>query len=823
MASRKVFGRMVRQYGLLSAAAIAAALQVQSATADTFTWSHTTNTAWNTSAADWTNTSGATAWVNNQAAPHTAVFGAAGSGGTPRAITLGGYNTYYVGGITFLNSGWNILGGNSQTWFAGASNGAPIVITNAIDTTNSIGNNAVLSDDIFSATQLPSGEPISTSVTFTGAGTINLGGNSTYTGLTTIGGTITVKLANATGGAAGRIGVVGGLDFTGAGTFDMNTSSAIIGALKGVAGSTIINTHTSSNVAMLTINGVGDVAFHGVIKDSNTGGASNTGKLALTLTGGLTETFTAAQGYSGATAVGGTTTTGIGRSNAATLILDFSKSYSPETDMLYSKGLTSTSTLTLAGNGSLTLKGKDETNNSQDFTSVAFSSGFATITLQAGANDGTDGTMALNMGTFSRATGGTAKFVADMDSTITTTTTSVLNGVLTGGTGSAIAFATFGTTDWASRLTDAGVQSIGALASYDDDDFAATKNVNVTPSVTPQSGITANTLRFNSNATLPLSGVNTVNTGGILVTSNTTNVTIEGGTLRPGSSGNELSFFNYGALLALDTVLANNGTSHVTFSGSPTSTTLIQQPATYTGTTTINNTIVSLDNDVMEEKYGSLGSGALTINGGTLELNGRNNQTFGATANNGIITNAGNEKVTLTVAGASTGTNLAHAGKFIGPMDLVWNGGNTSTFAGEFIGIEKFTKDGTGTLTLNGNNTLAISGGIDVLGGTLNIGYGINSTAGAYIGNANIVGDVYIASGATLNIFPVAQSATNKDMAYTNDYALGPVPSGEDEVQRIQLAGTLNINNATLNVKRGIFLGTDAGTMGAINGNATIN
>jgi hypothetical protein len=85
----------------------------------------------------------------------------------------------------------------------------------------------------------------------------------------------------------------------------------------------------------------------------------------------------------------------------------------------------------------------------------------------------------------------------------------------------------------------------------------------------PSASFTVNTLRFNGEDTLYLSGINTISTGGILITDNAFEDNIDGGALRAGA-GQELVLINYGVgpvTLSSQLVDASSGPSGVTYLG----------------------------------------------------------------------------------------------------------------------------------------------------------------------------------------------------------------------------------------------------------------
>src|SRR5271166_6745210 len=213
-------------------------------------------------------------------------------------------------------------------------------------------------------------------------------------------------------------------------------------------------------------------------------------------------------------------------------------------------------------------------------------------------------------------------------------------------------------------------------------------------------------LTMEGPGTLTLTSVNTYTGGtsfnaGILAVDNDRNLgtgplNFNGGTLEALAAGGGINSANALTLNAGGgTFLADAGTSStlngvisgpgsLTMEGPGTLT--LTGVNTYSGGTSFNTGILAVEND------GSLGTGALSFNGGTLE----------ALAAGGGITSA--KAVTLNAGG---GTFLADAG-------------TSSTLSGVISGVGSFTKDGPGTLTLSGNN--AYSGATTVASGILQAG-----------------------------------------------------------------------------------------------------
>jgi autotransporter-associated beta strand protein len=153
-------------------------------------------------------------------------------------------------------------------------------------------------------------------------------------------------------------------------------------------------------------------------------------------------------------------------------------------------------------------------------------------------------TVTLAAGAISHSVGGTADFVlAGNPSSPTsnaTTTTGVTNGLL----GAGPAFATvYGGSTWA---TVSSGQIVG-LTTYGTNAYGSGINTDVTTSASVAS-FTTSSLRFNTNSPsgtfLTLSGTNTLQSGGILVTPSFSGGAINGGTLTAPSSG-ELLVHDY--------------------------------------------------------------------------------------------------------------------------------------------------------------------------------------------------------------------------------------------------------------------------------------
>lgn len=186
------------------------------------------------------------------------------------------------------------------------------------------------------------------------------------------------------------------------------------------------------------------------------------------------------------------------------------------------------SELILAG-GTLEVRGKATQANGQRFKDRIAASATAAglgFRINTGASavkvdaNGAAGVL-VSLGRISlRQAGGTVDFTLPTGTQTTTNGITVgtnpnVNGILGG-------FATVGATDWATTGASGATTPITALATYSSDTWAAGANTTVTTSSTVPAASTTNSLRFHATDanTLTLSGVNTITSGGLLVTNN---------------------------------------------------------------------------------------------------------------------------------------------------------------------------------------------------------------------------------------------------------------------------------------------------------------
>lgn len=526
----------------------------------------------------------------------------------------------------------------------------------------------------------------------TGIWTIGFASNvGTFTGGVTISEGTLRTAASTAGQALGAANLVSLANTAGA-TLDISSLSQTIGSLAG-GGTTGGNVTLGSSTLTTGIDD-NDASYAGVISG----------------TGGLIKSGTGTQTLTGTNAYGGGT-----RVNGGTLKLDFSSGTAPASNII-----SSSSALTLSG-GTLALTGKESTPNAQTFASTTLALGGSSalaLTAHAMANP-----LLLTIGTITRNPGAT------LDLTLPAGTQGTTNGIRTGSVNlsngvfviGGVAFATVDGTTWAGR-TGTGIQNLvpftsaGGSYSAGNINYVSNRNVDVFEGDAPDANFTVNTLRFNGDYALTLTGnSNVVSTGGILVTSAaTTGATMSGGTIRSADTTNALQFINYGSQLTVNSNIADNGATAtiVTFAGP--GTTLLNGTNTYTGATYITGGRVKLGSAA------ALGSAAIVTvadkAGAVLDLNGFD-LSIASLAGGGAQGTSGQ---------ASIGTDGGTVA--LGDRTLTVGDATSPTFGGAITGTGgSLVKVGAGMLTLNGANTF--TGGVTIKAGTLTASGVINNNA----------------------------------------------------------------------------------------------
>ncbi len=646
-------------------------------------------------------------------------------------LTLSGTNTYSGG--TDINGGTLAAGNTSALGTGGlAFDGGALQLTANVSFGGAValnGSGAIAADSgtssSFSGVMSGTG-----GLTKTGDGTLTLSGTNTYSGGTSLNtGTLIASSDSNLGTGAltfdgGALGLGGDLTLAatlnaGGGTIDVATgaSHSFSGKLSGTG--------------KLTKTGAGTLTLSGA--NTYSGGTDiNAGTLAV---GGMSALGTGPLGFNGGAlqltanvSFGGTVALGAGGGSIET---------NTSTNSTFSGVMSGAGSLTKTGAGSLKLSGTNT------YTGGTFiNDGVLKVTSDANLGAAT-GAVTLNGGTletdgtFSSArkvhlTGngklsaynGNATFsgVIDGNGALTANGSLVLTGQNTYKGGTFVTDYSSLTVSSDENLGDAsgdltlGLQSTLQLDSqfstnrkiHLDSNFASWINTGGHDAVLNGTIDGAAILVKDDDGTLTLSGNNTYQGGtainkGTLIVSKDENlgdkagyVDFSGGTLQLGGSG-----FSSGRELRLNAagIIDTNGFNG-TFSGvidngdDPNypgqlikvgaGTLTLSGDSTYTGGTVINGGVVSVGADA------NLGAttGALSFNGGTLQLTGSFENS---------------RAVTLGAGGGTIQTSLFHSNEFSGVIG----------------GAGQLTKTGAGTLVLSGVNTY--TGGTAVNGGVLSV------------------------------------------------------------------------------------------------------
>jgi autotransporter-associated beta strand protein len=597
---------------------------------------------------------------------------------------------------------------HGQTWIGStsdwntASNWSPATVPNSPTAVVSFGfTTGSTAPNITASVQAQSVSFSSGSYTLSSSATPALSGLTTITIAAGVTGVETINLASA---------ATGSLLFASTGPLTIADNSTSAATTLVIGPNTVIGTSGSGGVI---VTGVGNVQIKGSFATSPnavSGGISKSGLGKLILSG------------DGSNLTGGLTL------NSGTLQLDYSTNFASK---LGGGGLTLLGgTFSVSSNTVPTVTqtipgGTTISQNHTDFVGSSTSSGPLTFAL----------------GTISRASGGSLDISITAGSPTFTTTTPNTNGLL----GPGPAFATFsGGSTWAT----APGGTIGGLSSYGTDTYASGVNSDVTTSAAP-GAIATNSLRFNTGApTLTLSGANTLQSGGILVTPSAAGGAITGGDVSVPGPG-ELIVHQYSATpftvasnLVTSAGLTKTGPGTLVLSGTNTGLTgpinVSRGSLTVTNPAAVNSASQINFNDargaVAQTLAVDLGNSATGVISAPIRLSAipgaGNYGTFfstGASAYShvtfsGLISSAPGLTTPLYVADANN-TN---------EIDLT----NANTFTGSvflgigLIGINSDANLGNPSNVLNLQNGSTVSGGLLFLNSRINVARPITISGG---------------------------------------------------------------------------------------------
>jgi len=604
-----------------------------------------------------------------------------------------------------------------------------------------------------------------------GAGTLTLSGANTYGGGTTVeAGTLTAGSDTAFGAATGTLTVNGG-------TADLAGHSMTLAGLEGSGGAVKLGDATSG-ASVLTLNQSADLSYAGVI--------SGTGSLVKNGTGDLM--LSGANRFSGGLTVGGGTVTA--------------------------------GSDTAFGSGVLTVNGgtADLAGHSMTLAGLAGSGGeVKTGTATPGA------TLTLNQAgdtSYAGVVSGTGVLVKQGAGDLTLSGANTFSGGLTvdAGTltaGSATAFGAAsgvltvngGTADLNGQsMTLAGLKGSGGTVDLG----SATLTLDQTIDTAYAGKVTGTGgLKKAGTGKLTLSGANdfrggvTLNNGDLVAGSGTAfgsgplavnagTADLDGHSMTLAAlSGNGGNVKLGAATLTLDqttTTIAHaiiSGTGGITMNGAGTLT--LAGANIFTGPLTVAAGTVKAGNAA------AFGKGLLTVNGGVADLNGN----------------------AMTLAGlAGTGGTVR-----LGAQTLTLDQTATTSYAGAITGSGGLVMDGTGQLTLSGNNSF--SGGLTVREGTVRAG---SATAfGAATGILTVDGGTADLNGNSMTLAGLA-GAGGEVKTGTATLTLQPTTT-VSYAGRISGAGGLTINGTGRQVLSGASTYTgptkvSKGTL-AVNGSIT--
>lgn len=620
-----------------------------------------------------------------------------GASGTA-TINFGGTLTISSGGILTLGT----PGGNAAY---GTANGA-LVFGEAVSsgTKFQLNGSSFTVSGLSTGTVAPGSATVENGASTAATLTVALGAatSNTYAGTLRNGGTGTLALI--VNGAADSV-----LTLSGASTFTGSTSvtsgSLVLASSLALQGSTVTTGGTglvfASSVAghSFTLGGLSGTADLALTDNASgavtliigANGTSQTysgvlsGAGALTKVGAGTQTFSAAQTYTGATTV-----------NGGTLKILFG-SGAPTSNII------DPGSALILGGGTFLQQQSTVGPNTQTLNGVTIRAGSSVVNqVRVGG-----GTMLLTLGSITREAGGTVAFSANGSGTsgLASNGTNTASGII-GGYATYFNFNGGATltnaTDWAT-YSGGKIVSLSAGSYSNTAATTAATNLDLTASVTLNSNAAVGSIRFNNAITTPtltLSGTHTVDSGGILVTSNVAgNATrITGGSLTSGN-GQDIIIIqnNTSAALTVDATLT--GAVGLTKSGG--GQLILGGTNDYTGTTYLNGGVTSISSNA---GLGSVTTGAAVyLNGGSLSV----------TASVALENNGGARR--NVVLGSNGGT-----------LDVA--AGQTLTVSAALSGDGALSKTGAGTLVLSGNS--AQTGTTTVSAGNLQVGSGGSGQTG---------------------------------------------------------------------------------------------
>ena len=574
---------------------------------------------------------------------------------------------------------------------------------------------------------------------------------------------------------------IGNITFTPVSNFDLTVTGGNILTLDVTTGAPVVNVTQSGRT--LTI------------------GSEITGNDGLTKSGPGNLTLTGANTYTGTTTVsGGTLNLGGGTAT----------------------GSLASSSLVLNG---ATFNFSRTGTNTQSFTSTTIGQGASTFTAVS--------TNTIQLGTLSNSNGGTMNLPSGAGTYQTTTANT--NGMIAGWltfNNQNFAFNNAGTITGGATYT-ATTAGMTAAAALD-------KNLDVAGSHTMGAAINANSVRFAGVAarTLTLTGVNTLQSGGVLVSSAVANnlSTITGGSIR-GSASGALYVHQHNtsnSLTIASQIVDNTGATAFVKAGGGNAN--LTNTNSFTGKTYVNAGTLSFTS------IGNVGGGNSALGAPTTAANGvieiGNNATLtytgasAASSNRGLNLTGTGSNTTLSNNGAALTLSGNVTGSVVSPGAFLVRGTGNITLDGVLSFTGALSKTDGGVLTLT-NSSNSFDGPVTISVGTISANSiadsGANSALGA--GSQITLGNPSNNFTSTLQFTGASGGSSNRAIQIRSNGANtnGGIIENTVAGQTLTLSGTITSTGTnprlTLTGEGNGVLGGDITTVGGLglikNGNGT--